>query len=277
MKYNAYLLSRDTPHYRRDAFTDGLEAAGCRVVQRPAPSKPSPNDLLVIWNRYSATHGLARRFEAAGAPVIVTENGYLPLRGTKKSFAFALNHHNGAGRWPTDDQRRMDRLDINVEPWRGDGRRGDILILPQRGFGEPGVAMPRAWPDDVERRIRAAGHARGRTVRVRRHPGGDPRAIPLADDLQGVGCAVIWASGAGLYALAAGVPVVYELPQWIGAAGGSFGLASLAHPRLGDRKAAFDAVAQCVWSVEEVTQGEPFRRLLTHHENCILPHAATGR
>src|SRR4030067_690892 len=92
----AYLLVRDLPPYRRDAFAAGLQAVGCTVVTKP-PSQPCSRDVLIIWNRYGPNHLLARHFENAGAAVIVAENGYLDMAGSRKTVAVARWAPHGAG------------------------------------------------------------------------------------------------------------------------------------------------------------------------------------
>ena len=103
---------------------------------------------------------------------------------------------------------RSERLKVMLSPWRQDG--GHILLLPQRGIGPPGVAQPRDWLSDIQRRLGK------RKIHVRKHPGTDKTAKPLQEDLQDARCAIVWGSGAGLKALCAGVPVFYDFPKWIG-------------------------------------------------------------
>jgi hypothetical protein len=119
--------------------------------------------------------------------------------------------------------------------------------------------MPAGWIADVQRRIRAID--RERVVRVRPHPGGNPSRRTLEQDLRGAAVCVIWGSGAGLKALAAGVPVVYEFDRWIGREGGSRGLKTLRQPHLGDRDAMLRRVLDAQWTDEEVATGIPFREL----------------
>lgn len=251
----ASLLIRDLPHYRREAFAAGLEAAGFCVAKRHS-NNPRPDELLVIWNRYGFNHHLAQRYEAAGARVIVVENGYLDFKGARKTFALSLGHHNGAGEplMPLAS-REAPEFEAEIRPWRELLPRGDVLLLPQRGIGPPGVAMPAGWVSDVQRRIQE------RKVRMRLHPGGNPSKRTLERDLEGVGVCVIWGSGAGLKALMAGVPVVYEFKRWIGRDGGSYGLQALDKPRLGDREAMIRRVASSQWTCDEVASGKPFEGL----------------
>ena len=259
----ACLLVRNQPVYRRDAFAAGLAAVGLSVSGKPSV-KISQDDVLVIWNRYGINHHIARRYEDAGAAVFVTVNGYVNFKGARKSFALALNHHNGAGSWPRDGESRIHMLDIEIRPWLCDGIDADVLLLPQRGVGPPGIAMPKSWVMEVQKRIAGLG-GRRRTVRIRPHPGTQREALPLASDIgSGVVC-VTWASGAAIKALAYGAPVVHEFPKWVAAAGGSFGIGTLNNPHLGDRSVAMEAVARAQWTVDEVASGVPFARLLDLH------------
>lgn len=260
----AHCLIRDVPHYRAEAFHAGLARAGFKVDRR-TPMRPTRGDLLVIWNRYGINHHYAREFEKAGAAVVVVENGYLPMRGTDKTFAMALNQHNGAGRWPIDqDPVRAELLDVELMPWRE--RQYDILLLPQRGIGPPGVAMPRQWPHGAQLKLRTLTT---RPVRLRPHPGTDKGVTPLSEDLTGVGCCATWGSGAAIKALCAGVPVYYEMPNWIGAPAASADISTAwcnePWRRMGSREGMLARLAWAQWSVEEVRTGEPFMRLMEMH------------
>lgn len=239
----ACCLIRSTPHYRHDAFHEGMRRLGYEVVDRPiSASKIRPGDVLLIWNRYGYFDTHAKQFEARGNAVIVAENGYLPMKGTKKAFALALAHHNGAGGY-ADVGDRSARLEASLRPWREAG--GEVLILPQRGIGEPGVAMPKGWLEKTQ--------AKNRGARVRYHPG-TAMVKPIEQDLDGVSLALTWGSGAALKALCEGVRVRHDFLRWIGRRGAA-----------GDREAMLRDVGAAQWSVEEVITGEPFARLLEAH------------
>lgn len=241
-------------NYRTRAFMAGLERCGFRVTDDPGG--PAPGDVLVIWNRRERNEKHARTFERAGAAVIVCENGWIGGDGKgQKLFAMCLGHHNGAGTWAVGEGDRWARLGIDLLPWRAEGDR--ILVLLQRGIGEPGVAMPHEWRHDIERRLRKVTK---RPVVVRDHPGmHNPDSDP---DWRNVHAVVTWASGAAIKAIAAGVPVFYDLPQWIGAGAARFGIADLEDPFLGDRLPMFQRLAWAQWSVDEIAEGAPFRCLL---------------
>ena len=275
----ALCLVREAPHYRRDACLAGLKAAGFEIVpevDRPK-HRPKPDDLVVVWNRYGAYESEALRFEAAGAAVIVMENGYLGHRedefrklfaaNGEQLYAMALDHHNGAGRWYVGEPGRWREQGITVQPWRTDGEH--ILVLPQRGIGPPGVAMPAGWPERTVARLRTLTK---RKVVLRPHPGNNATQRPLEADLEGAWCVVTWASGGALKALCAGVPVFNDFDRWIGndaALPLTFETpidARIPNTNDASREAMLDRLAWAQCDVAEISTGEPFRRLMAIYE-----------
>ncbi|BCH33146.1 hypothetical protein MesoLjLc_50760 [Mesorhizobium sp. L-8-10] len=244
-----------SPHYRKDAFHRGLERLGY-LTGHPPKQSPAPHDVLLIWNRSLSNDMHARRYEAAGARVLVAENGFIGKdRRGHQLYALALGHHLGAGTWKEGPADRWAQLGIDLAPWRNGGE--EIVILPQRGIGEPGVTMPKDWTGDVVRRIRAVTC---RPVRVRPHPGRE-RTDPF-EDLKNAWAAVTWASGAGIKALIAGVPMFHEMPSWIGAPAAKFGISDIESPFVGDRLPMLRRLAWAQWTVDEIESGEPFAWLL---------------
>jgi hypothetical protein len=238
------------PHYRRDAFVAGLEACGYRLTDRPGSC-----DLLLTWNRIGIGDAFARGAEDRGVPVLVAENGYLgnDFAGDRW-YALSRGQHNGAGRWPAGGGERWDSLGHALMPWRNSG--DEIVVLPQRGIGPAGVAMPMTWTDGVAARLKRYGLP----VRVRRHPGVQP-CKPLLDDLARAAAVVTWGSGAALKALAAGIPALYDFGQWIGGA---------AAARLGEepmrddaaRLGMFRRLAWAQWRLREIADGSAIKATL---------------
>ena len=259
MKPRAWLRLRSTPHYRRDAFTCGLERLGYDVVVDGRRIEPC--DVLVLWNRHRRDNDLAARFEAANQPVIIAENAYISPSWSKKWFALALNHHLGAGSWRSDGPERWRSFGIKLQPWRGSGKH--VLVLCQRGIGEPGVAMSGHWPRDAAGLLKKMTERR---LRMRHHPGMARQMRSLEGDLDGAHCCVTWASGAAIKALAAGYPVFYGLRNWVGAGAAVRFLAGcdIEKPRMDDaaRLTMFERLAWCQWNVDEIESGEAFAWLL---------------
>lgn len=254
----AFIAIRPTVVPRMTAVSEGLTRLGYKLhIGGPgAGDYPSPADICVSWNRAGSAGALASMVVAAGGRSIVLENGYLG----KGMTAVARDFHLGAGWWlPNDSPSRWAALGIALRPWRRQGRH--ILLCLSRGFGPPETAMPKDWPEKVQRTI---AHWSGRPVRLRRHPAArDVGAVPpLAEDLVDCHAVVVWASNAGTEALVAGVPVFAGHPRWILEQAASGDISNIEDPALPDRLPAFIRLAWAQWSLDEIATGEPFARLL---------------
>lgn len=261
---NAAVFLPSSPHYARDAFMAGLslhgyEAFPCWPSDKDSVRAPEPTrgDLIVVWNRQSATKDVVDRYEAAGARVIVAENGYIGSKEKGDLFALARTQHNGAGWHYTGDHDRLTSLGVEIKPWRENGRH--VLVLPQRSIGPEGVAMPRGWAEDVVSRLK---RITDRPIRVRPHPGLNRYSVPLEPDLEDCWAAVTWGSGAGIKAIAAGIPVLHEFERWIGADAARFGIEDIEQPWIGDRSPMLHRLSWAQWRRSEIEAGEPFKWLL---------------
>lgn len=249
----AHVAVREAPLYRRDAFCDGLRACGYEIG--PAQPRPSRGDLLLIWNRYGPGDAMARRYEAAGATVVVAENGYLGREWNGGHwYSLAVGWNAGAGRWPVGGLERAAMF--HVKPWRAGGEYA--LVLAQRGIGSPPVAQPGGWHQRAAALLEHLGYC----VETRDHPGVKQHNESLYAQLDRAAFVVTWASGAAVKALIYGVPVYCGLPQWIGSPAARPFVAPLAEPFRGDRSDFLRRLAWAQWSVEEIASGEAFRHLL---------------
>lgn len=248
----ASVMIPDGPAYHAEAFAAGLRKHGYQIQKKP---RGEPGDVLVIWNRTAVSEPHIRHYKANSCPVIVVENGWIAKGGERgRVYAICLDHHNGAGDWYVGDNDRWKQFGITLKPWR---ETGDfLLLLPQRGYGEPGVAMPRGWVDTVTKRLKSRTKL---PVHLRAHPGMNRDGLEAA--LEGAYAVVTWASGAGIKAIALGVPVFYGLSTWIGGPAGKFGL-EIEKPFLGDRMPMFHRLSWAQWTLSEVESGEPFACLL---------------
>lgn len=245
------LLRRDMPE-RWSAFQRGLQAVGFKVTPEPL-SHPTPDDIVITWNRHRNVVE-AKRFEQAGGRAVIVENGWLNTGAGVKTFAICLSHHNGAGSWFQGPEDRWSKLGIELKPWRADGDH--ILVLDQRGIGENGVAMPRQWCQD------AVGRLRGKTKRpihIRRHPGN----VDSDPNWENCWAAFTWSSGAGIKAIVNGIPCFHELTNWIGAPAARLGIQDVEDPFTGDRLPALQRLCWAQWARDEIETGEAFEGLLT--------------
>lgn len=251
----AIIILRDNGHVKIPAFYRGFEAAGYQTLNAAGIQQIGERDVLLCWNRHLGIDHYCRLAEKRGARVVVAENGYVGNdENGRQYFAMALGHHNGAGQWRVGDEGRFSRLGIELADWRSEGR--NILLLPQRGIGENGVRMPPKWGEKTLQILRSVT---SRKIVLRRHPG--RVKIPLEPDFKNCWAAVTWASGAGIRALAAGIPVFFDFPKWIGAgaatplrkANGS--IVDLENPFLGDRLPMFKRLAWAQFSLAEIESG----------------------
>jgi hypothetical protein len=268
------LMLRQTEHYRASVFGEGLRRMGFQVEVQ-WQRRPHPSDLLVLWNRTRSFEALADIYEAHGARVLIAENGYTRAEDGQKLYALALGHHNGAGRWFVGDEPRHH---IPEEPWRESGSH--VLVLPQRGIGSRGVAMPYGWGQEIVQKLRLITD---RPIVLRKHPG-HPKVEhgpSLAADLAGAHCVVTWASGAGIKALQAGIPAFHAMDRWIAAPAARPLVGSVEDCNICDRRLAWTRISWAQWALSEIASGEAFDRLLNVADRDLFraeqPSLGTGR
>lgn len=247
----AVVRIRALPHYRHDAFIAGLKRSGYEVAPRAQPK--SKRDLFVIWNRYGVFDAEADRWERDGGTVIVAENGYIGKDGQGRPlYAVSVGQHH-AGLDGDDD--RLSELGVDIQSWRSGEH---VLVCGQRGIGSRQMASPPGWHTVAAAQLRNCG----RPVRIRAHPGNFAPKVTLEDDLANAYACVIWSSGAGVKALAMGVPVFYAAPHWI-CEEGALRPGFLGSPCRDDGKrlSALRKMARSQFTVAEIERGEPFARL----------------
>lgn len=256
----AWLNLRTHTGDRASIVEAGLRRLGFSCLHGMPPSIQQ-GDILVTWNRIGEhVNSIAQQFKSIGNKVVVMENSYLGNEiGGKKFYALSLNHHNGAGEWPRGEEKRWESLGIELAPFRDSGT--EILILPQRGIGEPGVKMP----SDFEVRAAMKLSCLHKRIRSRPHPGKNISKAPTLDhDLESACGAATWGSSAALYALRVGVPVIAFWKSWIGASACRTS-DQVASGFLRDEEARlqmFQRLAWSIWSWDEIATGEAFSRYL---------------
>jgi hypothetical protein len=245
-------LLRQSPHYRRACFSEGLQAAGFQVVE--ALRDPRPGDVLLGWNRYGGVSEQADHFERRGAAVLVVENCPLGNDLHGGSYSVARRHVALTGGGINEGgPERWDAWSINRHPWRTGGR--EVVVLGQRGIGHPDVRSPEGWAEQAARKTGG---------RVRVHPGTGP-AVPLADDLKHASAVITWSSAAALQALLLGVPVWNAHPEFIGAPACRPLAEWGAEAKRDDaaRLAVFRRLAWAIWTLDEIRTGAAIAHLTT--------------
>lgn len=235
----AWLNLRYTVPERTRAFKAGLQRHGYQI-EFGLPIRAAERDIFVTWNRIGPADAAAAAFQASGRRVLVTENAAWGNEFCGQQwYSLARNYHNTAGCFPVGDSTRWDSLGVDLPPFR---MGGETVILPQRGIGSPPVAMPLRWPDQALAKYGG---------RIRRHPGRRP-SVPLDEDLRDAGRVVTWGSGAAIKALLMGVPVISEMPRWIGEQDNTEE----------GRLEMFRRLALAQWRLREIESGEAFSCLI---------------
>lgn len=235
----AWLNLRHSVPERSAAFTAGLQRIGYSV-RAELTMRPGPRDILVTWNRIREGHPVATQFEREGCRVLVTENASWgnDFAG-QRWYTLCNGYHNTQQRVPALLPDRWGALGVELQPWRTSGQ---TVILPSRGIGPPGVAMPLDW---TRRAVKRYGG------RVREHPGRGVEA-PIEWDLKHAGRAITWGSGAAIKALMLGIPVTSEMPRWIGEQDNTDA----------GRLAMFQRLAWSQWTLKEFENGSAFAHAL---------------
>lgn len=240
MSSRAFLNLRHGVPRRLDAFQRGLKRVGYKPVIG-MPDRPSRKDILVTWNRIGVLEQWASKFESHDMKVLVAENASWGNEfAGDQWYHIAATHHNTTGRFPVGGAERWDRLGVSLEPFRVGS--GETVILPQRGIGSDPVRMPRMWPKKMQAKT---------GFRVRKHPG-MRQAVALQHDLRGCSRVITWGSGAAIKALMWGIKVESHMPNWIGEQDNTEE----------GRLRMFRELAWAQWRIEEISDGEPFARLL---------------
>lgn len=256
---------RQQPHYRREAFEQGLRRAGYSLVS--SGHVGVREDLLVIWNRYGAFAAMADSWERQGGTVLVCENGYIGKdEEDRQYYAISVHGHNGSGWFPVGAEDRFSKLNINLQEWRTEGEH--ILVCGQRGIGTTEMASPPNWHDDMARNLRKITD---RPVKVRLHPGNHAPAVPLSDDLRNCWACIIWSSGSGVQSLVKGIPVYVDAPHWICECAAVDADEFHAVAPMTDDGARMKEMHRMAWgqrSVVEIESGEPFATIREHLSEC---------
>lgn len=259
----AFLNIKKDPHYRRFSFESGLRRLGFGIVEHPLCL--GEGDVAIFWNLYAgSTEVEAASLKARGVTVIVAENGYIGKDANGvQLYAMALDGHNGSGRWFVGERDRLEKFGIRAEPLKKAKPGAPFLICGQRGIGSSTMASPPGWHHRIEQELARAGIP----YVTRPHPGMDQRErARLEDQILASAGVVIWSSACGVASLTLGVPVWRDAPHWVceGAASVYKGPESLSSPNTSDeaRRAALHRMSWAQWSVEEITEAEPFVALL---------------
>jgi hypothetical protein len=257
-----------------DAFVNGVITLGHEIVE-------NHEDVAVIWSvlwngRMAGNQQIYNDCIKQGQPVIIIEVGNLK-RGT--TWRISEGHINGLGVFGNIenlDPLRPQKLGVSLQPEKLN-RRGEILIATQhsRSLQWQGQPSMEQWIRDTIIKIKQ--HTSRRIV-VRPHPRSQIRenfvdaVIELPKKLGNTyddydinynyHCVINHNSGPCVQAAINGSPVICDSSSLAFPVSEKWG--NLENPQLLNREEWFLKLTHTEWTVEEIGQGIPLKRLESH-------------
>jgi hypothetical protein len=255
-----------------DAVERGLVASGHQVVA-------DGEEVAVIWSvlwqgRMANNQKIYQECRRAGKPVIIIEVGNLKRNAT---WRICLNHINGLGEFANDtdlDPLRPEKLGVRLLPVNA-RRRPEILIAAQHQYSLQwqGQQTMSNWVRDTVIKVKEYSN---RKIIVRPHP-----RSPFRVDIPGVTleypqkiqgsyddfnidysfhCVINHNSGPAVQAAINGTPVICDSTSLAAPISGK--ISNIENIELPDREEWFLKLCHTEWTVEEISQGIPFIRLM---------------
>jgi hypothetical protein len=258
-----------------DAFSDSLVAAGHDVCYNNIDA-----DVNVIWS--VLWNGRMARNEVVwnqDKPTIVLEVGGIKRGTTWKVGLNGINRDAYFGSNMGHDNSRSDLLALKVKPWRTDGQY--ILICGQHDKSLQWKNMPRMsnWflqtYDEIrkhtDRPIIFRPHPRCKLPHIERglkhvyrqepqHVNGTYDSFDMGFD--NIYCTISYSSNPGIHSVIAGVPSFVSTHSLAYDVGNDIDfLHNIENPLMPDRTQWLNDYAYTEWTVEEISQGLPLKRL----------------
>ena len=263
-----------------DAFRAGANALGHSVVV-------NGNDGIdviwsVLWNgRMSGNRAIWERNISQSKPTIVLEVGGIKRGSTWKVGLNGINRDAFFGDvW--DDSRHCNLLDIRLKPWRTEGKF--ILICGQHDKSLQWQGLPRMsqWVMDTIEQVQAhtdrpiifRPHPRCRLDSIERQYKNvyrqDPQFIAGTYDDFDMGFNDVWAtishsSNPGIHSILNGVPAFVSNHSLAYDVGNDIDfMHDIEDPLMPDRSQWLNNYAHTEWTIAEISQGIPLKRLTSN-------------
>lgn len=236
-------------------------------------------DIPVIWSvlfqgRMSGNERIYNEAIQQGKPVVIIEVGNL-IRN--RLWRISIDNINSLGKFSNNfdlDENRPKKLGLSLKPYQ-ERRRGEILIATQheRSLQWRGMPTMKKWTEEVVERLKTQT---SRRIIIRPHPRNPftvkisntilerPQKIPNTYDdfniFYGYHCVINHNSGPAVQALINGVPVICDSSSLAGELSNSF--ENLENLQYFPREDWFLRLTHTEWTIEEIAQGVPIKRLL---------------
>ena len=260
-----------------DAFEQGLKKLG---FETSLDKNAIPVIWSVLWNgRMAPNKYIYESARSRSKPVVVLEVGGIKrgttwkvgLNGINRDAIFGDNRNNS---------RRCDLLGLRLKPWRTDGEV--ILLCGQHDKSQQWNLLPdmATWVNETIKNIRTYTD---RPIVFRPHPRCPiryldrkfknvsyqiPKQTPGTYDdfdmgFDNVYCTVSWTSNPGIHSVIEGIPS-YTSPSSLAWDVSIKSLTNLDNPPLPDRTQWLNDYAHTEWTVAEIAQGIPLKRLINY-------------
>lgn len=230
---------------------------------------------VLWWGRLRQNQQVYKHYRNQGKPVFIIEVGALK-RGT--TWKVCVNNITSAGIYPNADNLDNDRpkkLDLSLYPVRHDARTS-ILLASQHpaSLQWEGMLSIEKWIDSKiqeirqysDRQILIRQHPRY-PVRINAHKGvafSVPKKIPNTYDEYDLGynhhCIINHCSGPSIQAPIHGIPVICDVTSL--AYPVSSQLSEIENLKIPNREEWFIKLCHTEWTIEEIRQGIPLKRLV---------------
>ena len=262
-----------------DAFSNGVRACGHEIVE-------DSEDVAVIWSvlwhgRMAGNQQIYNACVKQNKPVVVIEVGNLK-RGL--TWRISEGHINGIGIFGNIenlDHSRPQKLGVSLQPEKVK-RRSEILIATQhsRSLQWQGQPSMEQWIRDTIVKIKRYS---SRRIVVRPHPRSQIREkfadavielpkklVNTYDDFDinyNYHCVVNHNAGPSVQAAIDGAPTICDFTSLAFPVSEKW--ENLENPQLSDREEWFLKLTHTEWTVEEIAQGIPIKRLEKHLEEKL--------
>ncbi len=235
------------------AFSQGT---GCRIAY--AEDEPETlSDIPVVWGVLRESDRILAQAKAAQMYFFYIDHAYFD-RGHGKSYRITRNRYETGPirKCPMD---RIDRLGIQIEPWRKSGK--DIIVCPPTDY----FSQAHDCADWLDTTLERLAKVTDRPVTIREKPKPGTTAIPLKTALKSAHALVTHSSNVAIEAACLGTPVFVN-PASAAAPIGRTDLEAIEEPVYPDRQPWLAHLAYNQFSIEEIRDGEAWRLLLEMEE-----------
>lgn len=258
------------------AVSQGLQSLGHTVVYNQETNIDIPVIWSLLWHgRMAANKKIFDTYRQQKKNVLVIEVGGIQRNHTWK---VALNGINRAADFGIVQENRCEKLGIKLKPWRTKGDH--ILICGQHDQSEQWRHMPPIETYFVQQISQLRNHT-DRPIVIRPHPRRltmfnfsaftknvrieNPTSVANTYDdfdlnFENAWAVISWSSNPGPQAVIAGIPA-FVGPDSLAHDVGNHDLSNIEKPKMPDRTNWVKYYANTEYTVEEIAQGTPFKRL----------------